>query len=113
MKKMSVVFTFLFAMLLMSSVTTTAQEKTSDGKKIFEANKCNMCHSIKAEKIEATSKSKAPDLSAVGSDQKPEWIQKFLKKDEQLNGKKHPFMFKGTDAELKTLATWLAGHKKS
>ncbi|MGE5400201.1 MAG: c-type cytochrome [Ignavibacteriales bacterium] len=101
----------VFSMALVSSVSF-AQDKSTDGKKIFEANKCNMCHSMKAENIQATGKSKAPDLSEVGSTQKAEWIQKFVKKNEELEGKKHPIMFKGTDAELKTLSTWLASHSK-
>ncbi|MGE5621120.1 MAG: c-type cytochrome [archaeon] len=111
MKSRNLVFAALFSVSLLASATV-AQQKDADGKKIFEANKCTMCHSLKAEKIEATGKSKAPDLSTVGATQKPEWIEKFLKKNEKLEGKQHPIVFKGTDAELKTLATWLASHKK-
>ncbi|MGE5430172.1 MAG: c-type cytochrome [Syntrophomonadaceae bacterium] len=110
MKSRNLVIAALFSVSVMASATV-AQSNT-DGKKIFEANKCTMCHSLKAEKIEATGKSKAPDLSTVGATQKAEWIEKFVTKQEKLDGKQHPIAFKGSSAELKTLAAWLASHKK-
>ncbi|HEX2962989.1 MAG: c-type cytochrome [Bacteroidota bacterium] len=111
MKSRNLVIAALFSVSVLASATV-AQSKDADGKKIFEANKCTMCHSLKAENIQPTGKSKAPDLSTVGATQKPEWIQKFLTKQEKLEGKQHPIAFKGSDAELKTLANWLASHKK-
>lgn len=111
MKTRNLVLAALFSVSVLASATV-AQQKDAEGKKIFEANKCTMCHSIKAEKIEATGKSKAPDLSTVGATQKPEWIEKFVTKQEKLDGKQHPIAFKGSNADLKTLAAWLASHKK-
>ena len=109
MKSRNLVIAALFSVSVLASATFA---QSTDGKKIFEANKCTMCHSLKAEKIEAKGKSKAPDLSTVGATQKPEWIEKFVTKQEKLDGKQHPIAFKGSPADLKTLATWLASHKK-
>ncbi|MGE5681035.1 MAG: c-type cytochrome [Bacillota bacterium] len=83
-----------------------------DAKQIFMTNKCNSCHSIEAEKVTKTGKSKAPDLSDIGTQRDAEFIQKFLNKEETVDGKKHPVGFKGTKDELKLLATWLSEHGK-
>lgn len=61
---------------------------------------------------EGAAKKKAPpDLSAVGVDQKADFIVKYMQKLEALNGKKHMKKFKGTDAELMEVATWLEAQK--
>jgi len=93
----------------------TAQEKAPSGKELFTKYKCTMCHSVKAEGIEAK---KAPgeaegsvqivDLSDVGSKvESAQWIQDYLLKKAEKDGKKHKVLFKGTAEELKTLAEWL------
>ena len=102
-----------------SSGTTPA---APDGKQLFLTNKCNTCHTIKAAGIEkkksedaedAKEKSdkKPPDLSSVGLERKADWMGKFLMKTEAIKGEKHPRKFRGTEAELKTLSTWLEGQK--
>ena len=113
--------TFLFAALAARG-DTPATPAATGGKDIFLAQKCNTCHTIKAagiekrkaeesaEKEEKTEK-KPPDLSSVGLERKADWIGKFLMKTETIKGDKHPRKFRGTDAELKTLATWLEGQK--
>jgi mono/diheme cytochrome c family protein len=92
------------------------------GKDLFLAGKCNTCHSVTAagiekkkaasteEKAEKTKK-KPPDLSSVGLEKKADWIAKFLTKKETLEGEKHPKLYKGTEAELKTLSAWLEAQK--
>jgi len=110
--------TFLCAALAARGETPAAP----DGKQIFLTNKCNTCHTIQAAGIEkkksedaedAKEKSdkKPPDLSSVGLEKKADWIGKFLMKTETIKGDKHPRKFRGTDAELKTLSTWLEGQK--
>jgi len=112
---------FLFAALSAHSETPAAP----DGKALFTGttNKCNTCHSltgagIEKKKAEATaedakekSDKKPPDLSSVGLERKADWIGKFLMKTETIKGDKHPRKFRGTEAELKTLATWLEAQK--
>lgn len=85
----------------------------ADGQKIFTADKCNMCHDVSTVGIKATVKSekmKGPDL--VNLDKDADWIAKFLKKEVDLNGKKHNKAFGGSAEDLKVLAAWIAAQKK-
>ena len=86
------------------------------GRTVFMAQKCNMCHSIDSLQIARTTKSEkmaGPDLSNVGGAHLAPWITQFLKKEiGNAEGKKHGKEWKGTDAELEQLATWLATLKK-
>ena len=77
-----------------------------DGKKIFVANKCNMCHTVQSQGIESK-KSDAVDLSNVGKDKTVEFLNKYLKKEAKLNDKDHKSSFKGSDEDLKVLVDWL------
>ena len=86
------------------------------GQKVFLDYKCNKCHTVASAKIEATKKPKdgekaAPDLSDVGTKQKREWIDAYIHKKETLDGKKHKVLFRGDDAELKSLLDWLTSLK--
>lgn len=86
-----------------------------DGKKIFLAQKCNLCHSIEVAGIEATTKSeklKGPDLAATPFIGSREDLAKFVRQTIQLDGKKHKKGFKGTDEELATLFDWLTAQQK-
>ena len=84
----------------------------ADAKELFVASKCVKCHSIDAQGVAATPKAgdedKVHDLSKVGAERTAEWIQKFLRKQEDIKGKKHKLKFRGSDADLEALATWLA-----
>ncbi|MDP4191606.1 MAG: hypothetical protein Q8858_08595 [Bacteroidota bacterium] len=107
-----IVTAFIFATISTAQEGSKSSSGTKSAKEIFTTNKCNSFHEMKAEKISKTGKSKAPDLSMVGTDKNAEWVEKFLTKKETLDNKKHPISFKGTDSELKTLATWIASHGK-
>jgi hypothetical protein len=84
----------------------------ADAKELFVASKCVRCHSIESQAVVATPKAgeedEVHDLSTVGAERTAEWIQKFLRKQEAIEGKKHKLKFRGSDADLETLATWLA-----
>jgi len=99
-----------------------AQDKPAaaakDGKTLFLDNKCNTCHTIQVQSIpkkkaeptdakEEKSEKKPPDLSAVGLERKAPWMSKYLMKTEAIKGEKHGRKFRGTEAELTTLTTWL------
>jgi mono/diheme cytochrome c family protein len=103
-----------------------AQDKPAaaakDGKTLFLDNKCNTCHTIQAQSIvkkkaedaeakEEKSDKKAPDLSGVGLERKAPWMSKYLMKTEAIKGEKHGRKFRGTEAELATLTTWLETQK--
>ena len=98
---------------LMFGLSLSVQaEGAKDGKTIFADAKCSDCHSVDAQSIEAKKKTdKTVDLSKAGEKNDAAFITKYLKKDAELNGKKHPVAFKGEAADLETLATWLAGLK--
>jgi hypothetical protein len=86
-----------------------------DGKTIFIDNKCSNCHSIHTQGIKGKRPeggAKPSDLSNTGAKLKPEWIEKWLNKEETLYGKKHMKKFKGTPEELHVLAEWLSSLKE-
>lgn len=105
--------TVVFAVLLgLALATAPLAAQENDGKAIFEAQKCNLCHSVSTVGIEATTKSdklKGPDL--VDLDQEAEWVVKYLKKEADKDGKSHTKPFKGSDEELKALVDWLLEQK--
>lgn len=94
--------------------------KAPNGKPVFSKYKCNSCHTIEAqaivkkadpaEKAEEAGR-KPPDLSGVGVKRKAAWIEGYLVKKEMIETRKHMKKFRGTDAELKTLAGWLESLK--
>ncbi len=99
------------SLLTLKPIPASAAE--ADGQKIFLADKCNMCHDVSTVGIKATVKSekmKGPDL--VNLDKDADWIAKFLKKEVDLNGKKHNKAFSGSAEDLKVLAAWIASQKK-
>jgi mono/diheme cytochrome c family protein len=105
---------------LLTATAAGAAEADPAGKKLFLKNKCAQCHTITALKIlkdedggeeeelaEGEEKRDPPDLSGVGNEQKPEWMVKFLKKIEKLEGRKHKKKFKGSDEDLQAISDWL------
>jgi cytochrome c5 len=83
----------------------------TDGKAVFLAQKCNMCHSVPAAGIEKTTKSEkiaGPDLPGKHTD--AAFLKKYLAKEETIDGKKHVKEFKAADAEA--LINWILKQKK-
>ncbi len=94
------------------SASIQAEETAKDGKTIFTEAKCINCHSVDSQSIEAKKKTdKTVDLSKSGEKNDAAFIAKYMKKDAELNGKKHPVAFKGEDADFDVLTNWLAGLK--
>ena len=86
-----------------------------DGKQIFLAQKCNLCHSVSSAGIERTVKSEkmaGPDLTNTAAKVDAATLTKFLKKEGEINGKKHGKGFTGSDAELSAVISWLQQQKK-
>jgi cytochrome c2 len=111
-KMMMALLVVAIALLGTRSMTTAQDAAAKDGKTIFTESKCSMCHAISSEGIE-TKKKGAPDLSDVGTKLKADFIEKYISKEEQLDGKKHPIAFKGEAADKTTLANWLESLKGS
>lgn len=87
-----------------------ASSRGNTGKAIFVNRKCNKCHSVSTQGIEAKTRSeklKGPDLVNLTDKYKPGWIARYLKKKVKKNGRFHRTSFKGTDEELQTLVDWL------
>ncbi len=90
--------------LIFVSVQTARAE--ADGKALYDAKKCSMCHAI-----DGKGGKMGPDLSAVGSKQTAEWIAKFLKDPKAVNPKSKMPTPKGTDEEFHAIAGYLASLK--
>lgn len=113
MKNLKIVLSIFVAgvILAFGNFSITAQE-APDGKQIFIDKKCNSCHPIESMGIERSNpKAKGPDLSKLGDEFTADFIGKYLKKEEALEGKKHSLAFKGSDEEFNALVNWLASLK--
>ena len=102
----------LSVMIFFPSISGAEGETTGelDGKTIFLASKCDMCHSIPAAGIEAKVKvesMKGPDLTEAVARLEFDDIAKYVRKQAQLEGKDHKKEFKGTDEELAAMVAWL------
>jgi hypothetical protein len=113
------VLTVAAVLLVVGPVSVAAQPEGSghaagaDGKAIFLAQKCNMCHDVSTAEIAATAKSekvKGPDLVNLKPD--ADFWMKYLKKQADLEGKKHSKNFTGNDADLNVLVDWMMAQKK-
>ena len=105
----------IVALLASASASALASEeaKASEGKGLFMKYKCNSCHSVAVAHIKKTktssgsSKHKPPDLSGVGLEREPEWMEGYLIGEETILGRHHPSRFKGTEDQRETLVAWL------
>ena len=82
-------------------------EPFAAGKKVFNASKCSNCHTV-----EASARSKAPNLSAAGKAHDAAWLAAHVKnpKAHEPMSKMPPFD-KLSDAELKAVGEFLASLK--
>lgn len=103
---------FLLGVAFGPAPVVTAQDNL-DGKVVFEAEKCGLCHGVEAAGIEAkttSDKLKGPDLSGYEPEEGFD-IQGYLHKEVEKDGEAHRREFKGTDAELQVLLAWLKATK--
>lgn len=115
--------------ILMVFTLSRADGKSEDKKtpiKIFKKYGCTECHSVIALEI-GTSKSieneedeendeegeaiEPPDLSNVGSKYDAKWISGYLRKKNDIEGRKHKKRFKGSKEERRILSIWLESLK--
>ena len=90
---------------------------SAGGKEIFLDQKCAKCHKVSTQGIAPTEeKDTIIDLAGSGGDHDVKWYAGWLKKETERDSKvkpgtkvKHKAMWKGTDADLETLANWLKG----
>lgn len=100
---------FVFAIIALYGIAyADVISEIKGGKQIFMNSKCNSCHSLEIEDIEAkVKKNPAADLSKLDKDYSIEFLVKYLNKEEKLNEKFHPVGFKGDKQNLNELTTWL------
>lgn len=78
-----------------------------DGKKLFLAQKCDTCHAVASAEIKATGKIRAPDLTGLATKRDATLLSRYLRRDADINGKKHLKPFTGSDEEVGALIAWL------
>jgi mono/diheme cytochrome c family protein len=111
---LSIVLTVVLLAIAYSGPGAAQSAKTLDGKQIFLAQKCNLCHSVSPAGIEATTKSekmKGPDLVGLAKTD-AKLMTSFLRKTADIKGKKHAKQFTGSDEELAALIAWLQKQEK-
>ena len=102
---LSIVTTVVLVAFLDSGPGAAQARKVLDGKQIFQAQKCNLCHSVPPAGIAATVKSekmKGPDLVGL-SKRDATLLNGYLRKTANINGKKHAKQFTGSDEEIGAL----------
>jgi mono/diheme cytochrome c family protein len=98
-----------------AAAPAVAAAAAPDGKAIFLAQKCNLCHTVSAAGIERQTKSDkvaGPDLTTATAKHDKAFLEKFLLKQETIDGKKHGKEWKGTPQELDAVIDWLKQAKK-
>jgi len=117
-RTLAVTLSTVLAVAFVAVLTTGAPREAAaqaklDGKQIFLAQKCNVCHTVSSASIQATMKSsKAPDLTNLAAKQDAKVLNDYLRKKGTLNSKKHAKEFTGSDEELGALLAWLQAQKK-
>jgi len=104
----------LFAPTLLFLGVSESAAGDADGTTLYTTHKCNMCHAVASAGVEAKTKSETmlgPDLG--GTAREAAWITQYVKKETDIDGKKHKATFKGTDEELDALIKWLAAQAKA
>jgi mono/diheme cytochrome c family protein len=100
--------------LLLAGPGADPARAAGSGEEIFKAQTCDTCHSVSTAGIESKMKSgkmKGPDLAHVKRD--AQWIRDFVTQVSDVDGRKHPKKFTGSEAELATLLEWLASQSGS
>ncbi|MDA8019003.1 MAG: cytochrome c [Thermoanaerobaculia bacterium] len=105
-----VVLATLFALgSVLGPAQRASAQQTVDGKAVFVAEKCGLCHGVQAAGIQAkttSEKLKGPDLSGYEAEEGFD-VRSYLRKESEKDGAAHRREFKGTDEELQALLDWL------
>lgn len=108
LKKIVATLVFVGLSISFIHIGTANTNEGKDPKQIFEDAKCTTCHSIDSKGVETRKKTdKTVDLSKLDEGHDAAFWISYLKKNENLNNKKHPVAFKGTDEDLAAMINWL------
>jgi mono/diheme cytochrome c family protein len=103
----------LVVVMVLALAPAPSDAAAPDGRQVFLAQKCNLCHSVSTADIAATTKSekmKGPDLVGVAHD--AQLLMQYLRREAEIEGKKHGKGFTGSDEELGALIAWIRAQKK-
>jgi hypothetical protein len=100
------ILSVLFSIILLPGTNTSKADETLNGKDIFLAKKCNMCHPATTQGIESKKKD-TPDFGTYKLSGDAAFIKQYLNKEIEMNAKKHPVQLKGEAAEIDALVNWL------
>ena len=95
-------------------ITEPAAPSTYDDGKETYVRHCGECHGVKVAQVNPTTKKaneKGPDLTGIGEKYQRDWINRYIKQEEEHHGKSHVKKFKGSDEELQVLVDWLLEQK--
>ena len=112
---LTLILAVLMLAVLYSGPAAAQSAKVLDGKQIFLAQKCNLCHGVSSAAITATTKSdkmKGPDLTNTASKRDAKVLNAYLRKTADINGKKHVKQFTGSDEEMGALIAWMQKQTK-
>lgn len=93
----------------------TAATTSLDGEVLFRHFRCDLCHGVSTAGIQprATSeKMRGPDLVDLADRRSADWLLRYKRGDERIDGKKHEPAFTGSDEELGALVSWLLRQKR-
>lgn len=92
-------------------------EAGARGKAIFMKQKCQQCHTVRAQGIgkapgggeeeKGEGGVAPPDLSGAGDERDAKWMADYLMKKTSIDGRKHKKRFKGNAEELAAMTAWL------
>lgn len=97
------------AALTLGLLLASGPAAAGDGEALFR-KQCATCHPAPAAGIEAKVKSgpmAGPELPGDLAGQEGDALHAFLRKQGELEGRKHPKAFQGSDEELAALLGWL------
>ena len=120
----------MLGLLVVLVASNAVGDDNADATKLFKKSGCNECHGVLSHEITVKKKEKSdeeaaededvdddedkpdpPDLSGVGLEHDAKWISNYLRKKEEIDGRKHEKLFKGSTQERRLIATWLADMK--
>ena len=110
LRKVSAMFlsvAVVFSLAFVMNYNTAQSEEGIDAKEVYTDQRCNNCHAIESEGIEAKMGDKYPDLSKLTGDYDAETLKKYLNKETKINKKNHLMKFGGSDEELDAIVAWL------
>ncbi len=94
--------------LVVGLVSTVSASDPPAGEVLFKAQKCIMCHKYQTPdpKVEVIPDG-PPNLWNIGDRRKAEWIIPYVKKESEIEGRKHKVIWKGKPEDLVVVANWL------